>query len=328
MLRLLKTYLRPAFPLLAGVIAFQAAQAMLTLYLPRISADIIDKGVIPGDTSYIWARGVFMMIVTLLQMVCSVGSVYFAAKAAMGLGRDIRRDLFHRVTDFSAREVGRFGAPSLITRITNDVQQVQMMVLLGCTMAVTAPITAIGGSVMAIREDAGLSWLLLVFIPGLLLGVSAIVVRMTPAFRMMQDQVDTVNQVLREQITGIRVVRAFVREPAEVQRFDRANGVLTMTSLQAGRLMAFMFPIVMFVVNLSSIAVLWFGARRINAGHLSIGAMIAFLSYMTQILFAVMMATFMVVMLPRAAVSGRRIRDVLETESSVLPASEPVRWAK
>lgn len=324
MLRLLKTYLRPAYPLLSGVIAFQTAQAMLTLYLPRISADIIDKGVIPGDTSYIWRRGGFMMLVTLLQMTCSVSSVYFASKAAMGLGRDVRRDLFHRVTDFSAREVGRFGAPSLITRITNDVQQVQMMVLMACTMAVTAPITALGGTVFALQEDKGLSWLLVVFVPGLLLAVSMIVARMTPIFTAMQDQVDKVNQVLREQITGIRVVRAFVREPAEVQRFDVANGDLTETSLASGRLMAFMFPIVMFVVNMSSIGVLWVGSGRIQHHQLTIGALIAFLSYMTQILFAVMMATFMFVMLPRAAVSGRRISEVLDTDTSVVPAAVPI----
>src|SRR5881394_462067 len=318
--RLLKSYLRPALGVLSAVVVFQAAQAMLTLYLPRISADIIDKGVIKHDTHYIWSRGSFMMLVAIAQMVCSVISVYFASRAAMGLGRDIRRDLFHQVTGFSAREVGHFGAPSLITRITNDVQQVQMAVLMACTMAVTAPITAIGGAVMPIREEFGLSWVLLVCIPGLLVAVGLIMRRMFPIFSAMQDQIDGVNQVLREQITGIRVVRAFVREPVEVERFDRANRELTGTSLQSGRLMALMFPTVLLVVNLSSILVLWFGAHRIDSGHMQIGALVAFLSYVTQILFAVMMATFMFTMLPRAAVSGGRIQDVLSTETSVVVA--------
>src|SRR4051794_12988365 len=304
MKRLLRKYLRAASRLLLLVLLFQAAQSMLTLYLPRISADIIDKGVIPHDTAYIWRRGSFMLFVAILQMLTSVTAVYFAAKAAMRLGRDVRKDLFHRVTGFSAREVGRFGAPSLITRITNDVQQVQMMVLMGCTMAVTAPIIAIGGTIFALKEDAKMSWLLLLFIPGLLVAVGGIVRRMTPAFTAMQDQIDDVNQVLRQQITGIRVVRAFVREPVEVERFGHANVELTKTSLTTGRLMALMFPIVMLVVNTSSIAILWVGAGRINSGSMAIGSLIAFLSYITQILFAVMMATFMFIMLPRAAVSG------------------------
>src|SRR4051794_1353668 len=322
--RLLKTYLRAALGLLTMVVLFQGAQAMLTLYLPRISADIIDKGIIPDNTHYIWTRGAFMLLVAIGQMLCSIVAVYFAARAAMGLGRDVRRDLFHRVTGFSAREVGTFGAPSLITRITNDVQQVQMMVLMACTMAVTAPITAVGGTWMAIREDAGLAWVLLLCVPALLVAVGIIVVRMFPVFSSMQVQIDGVNQVLRQQITGIRVVRAFVREKVEVDRFAVANDALTDTSLRAGRLMAYMFPTVMFVVNTSSVIVLWFGAHRINAGDMQIGQLVAFLSYVTQILFAVMMATFMVVMLPRAAVSGTRIQEVLDTDTSVVVADDPI----
>lgn len=324
MLRLLRTYLRPAAPLLFGVLVFQAAQSMLTLYLPRLSAEIIDNGVLTKNDHYIWSRGKFMMGVTLLQVACSIASIYFASRAAMGTGRDIRRDLFHRVTDFSAQEVARFGAPSLITRITNDVQQVQIMVLMACTMAVTAPIMAIGGTFLAVSQAADLSWLLAVSVPALLVAVGLIMSRMTPRFRAMQDQIDDVNQVLREQITGVRVVRAFVREPVEVLRFDQANTALTRTGLQTGRMMALMFPLVMFVVNVSSAAVLRFGAGRIEAHQLSIGALIAFLSYITQILMAVMMATFMAIMLPRAAVSGGRIQEVLDTSSSIRVPARPV----
>jgi ATP-binding cassette subfamily B protein len=324
MLRLLKTYLRPATPLLLAVLVFQGAQAMALLYLPHISADIIDHGVLKGDTDYIWRTGGWMLAVTVVQALASVGSIYFSSRASMGLGHAMRRDLFKRVLEFSAREVNRFGAPTLITRITNDVQQVQLMVHMALTMAVTAPITAIGGTIMARRENAGLSWILAVSIPALLVAVSLMMVRMTPVFRNMQDQVDDINQILREQITGIRVVRAFVREPAEIDRFAVSNDRLTRTSLSSGRLMALMFPLVNIIVNVTSVGLLWIGASRINAGTLSIGALVAFLSYITQILMAVMMATFMMVMLPRAAVSGGRIQEVLDTSSSVVPSDNPI----
>ncbi len=242
----------------------------------------------------------------------------------MGFGRDVRGGLFHRVTDFSAQEVAVFGPPSLITRITNDVQQVQMLVLLSCTLLLAAPITAIGGTILAVREDGGLSLILLVSIPVLLLGVGSTVARMVPQFRKMQDRIDVLNRVLREQITGMRVVRAFVREGEEGQRFRNTNGELTDASLRAGRLMALMFPTVTIVLNVSSVAVLWLGANRVNSGDLSIGALIAFLSYLTQILMAVMMATFMAIMVPRAAVCADRIQEVLDTPSSVVAPSQPV----
>lgn len=318
MLRLLRTYLRPAAPLLLGVLVFQAAQSMLTLYLPRISAEIINFGVIPHNDHYIWSRGELMMAVTVLQVFCAIASIYFASRVAMGSGRDIRRDLFHRVTDFSAQEVGQFGAPSLITRITNDVQQVQIMVQMACTMAVTAPIMAIGGTALAVAQAPSLSWILAVCVPALLLTVGLIMSRMTPRFRAMQDQIDVVNLVLREQVVGVRVVRAFVRELVETRRFDRANTALTATGLSTGRMMALMFPLVTFVVNVSSVAVLRLGGSRIDVHQLSIGSLVAFLSYVTQILMAVMMATFTAIMLPRAAVSGGRIQEVLNARSSLL----------
>ncbi|MDT7548292.1 MAG: ATP-binding cassette, subfamily multidrug efflux pump [Actinomycetota bacterium] len=324
MRRLLTTYLRPARRLLAAVLVFQAAQAVLTLYLTHVSADIIDRGVLRRDSGYIWSSGRFMLALTGVQVLCAVASVYFAARASMGFGRDVRADLFHRVTDFSAREVARFGAPTLITRVTNDVQQVQMMVMMTCTMAVAAPITALAGIVLAVREAPGMVWLIGVSVPMLLALVGLILRRMHPMFIRLQDQIDTVNQVLREQIAGIRVVRAFVRESSETARFGEANDGLTATSLRQGRLMARMFPLVMLGVNVSSVAVLWVGARGVNSHQLSVGALIAFLTYLTQILTAVLMATFMFMMLPRAAVSGKRIMEVLETPSSLVVSAAPI----
>ncbi|MCU1351652.1 MAG: multidrug transporter ATP-binding protein [Acidimicrobiales bacterium] len=322
--RLLRTYLRNYRRPLAAVVALQTVQAIATLYLPSLNADIIDKGILTKNRPFIWHTGGIMLAVTLLQVVCATGAVYFGSKAAMGFGKDVRTGLFHQVTGFSAREVGDFGAPSLITRVTNDVQQVQMFLLMTCTLLIAAPITCVGGIVMALREDVGLSWILTVSIPLLVLGVGLVVWRMVPQFRRMQERIDDVNQVLREQITGIRVVRAFVREPAERARFGRFNGELTETSLNAGRLQAWMFPIVMMVLNGSSIAVLWFGAHRVSNGQMKIGALIAFLSYLTQILLAVMMATFMAVLAPRAAVCAERINEVLDRASSVVATGQPV----
>ncbi len=322
--RLLRTYLRRYKPQLIAVLVLQAAQTIAALYLPSLNADIIDKGVARGDTGYIWSTGALMLGITMLQIVCAASAVYFGAKAAMGFGRDVRSGIFHQVSDYSAREMGQFGASSLITRITNDVQQVQMLVLMTCTLLVAAPITAIGGVIMAIREDGGLSWILTVSVPVLVIGILSVVRKMVPQFRKMQERIDTVNRVLREQITGMRVVRAFVREPAEARRFGDVNGDLTNTALVAGRLQAFMFPIVILVLNSSSVAVLWFGSGRINKGQMQIGALIAFLSYLAQIIMAVMMATFMVILVPRAAVCAERIVDVLDTASSVVAPEVPV----
>ena len=322
--KLLVQYLRPQRRLLIAVVVFQLAQSIASLYLPTLNADIIDEGVAKGDTGYILAVGSLMLAITLLQIACAVVAVYFGAKAAMGMGRDLRGAIFTRVGEFSEQEVTRFGAPSLITRSTNDVQQVQQLVLMSATLMVAAPMLSIGGVVMAVRQDAQLSWLIAVSVPVLLAGVGVIISRMVPLFRKMQVRIDAVNRVLREQLTGIRVVRAFVREDLETARFARANEDVTDTALRAGRLMALAFPVVMLVLNVSSVAVIWFGAFRIEDGSMQVGTLIAFLSYLLQILMSVMMATFMAVMIPRAAVSADRIGEVLETESSVRPPVHPV----
>ncbi len=322
--KLLVQYLRPHRRLLIAVVIFQLAQSIASLYLPTLNADIIDEGVAKGDTGYILGTGSLMLLITLLQIACSITAVYFGAKAAMGLGRDLRGAIFTRVGEFSEQEVTRFGAPSLITRSTNDVQQVQQLVLMTCTLMVAAPMLSIGGVIMAVRQDAQLSWLIAVSVPVLLVAVGLIVSRMVPLFRKMQVRIDTVNRVLREQLAGIRVVRAFVREDMETERFASANQDVTEMALRAGRLMALMFPVVMLVLNVSSVAVIWFGSFRIDDGSMQVGTLIAFLSYLMQILMSVMMATFMAVMIPRAAVSADRIGQVLETESSVRPPVNPV----
>lgn len=325
--KLLVEYLRPQRRLLLAVVVFQLAASIASLYLPTLNADIIDQGVARGDTDYILRVGGVMLMVTLLQIACTIAAVYFGAKAAMALGRDVRGAIFTRVAEFSEQEVTRFGAPSLITRSTNDVQQVQQLVLMSATLMVTAPMLSIGGVIMAVRQDVQLSWLIAVSVPVLLIAVGLIVTRMVPLFRLMQTRIDTVNRVLREQLTGIRVVRAFVREDIETARFGRANEDVTDTALRAGRLMALAFPTVMLVLNVSSVAVIWFGAFRIEDGSMQVGTMIAFLSYLMQILMSVMMATFMAIMIPRAAVSADRIGAVLGTESSVRPPEHPVSLA-
>ncbi|MEU5783733.1 ABC transporter ATP-binding protein [Micromonospora lupini] len=325
LIRLLRGQLRAYQRPLLAVVLLQFVGTMASLYLPSLNADIIDKGVARGDTGYIVHTGGWMLLVSLVQIICSIAAVYLGARTAMGFGRDVRARLFAHVNRFSAREVARFGAPSLITRNTNDVQQVQMLVLMSCTMLVAAPIMSVGGVFMALREDIGLSWLMLVSVPVLAVALSAIIRRMVPGFRLMQTRIDTVNRVLREQITGIRVVRAFVREPYETDRFGVANADLTATALRTGRLLALIFPVVMLVLNVSSVAVLWFGAQRVDSGAIEIGALTAFLQYLMQILMAVMMATFMLMMVPRAAVCAERIVEVLDTDSSVVPAATPVR---
>ncbi len=315
--RLLVRYLRRGPWLIVGVVLFQLAQSIASLMLPTLNANIIDDGVIKGDIGYIWRTGGVMLAISLVQIACAIVAVYFGSRLAMGMGRDLRHDVFARIVSFSQREVGRFGAPSLITRSTNDVQQVQMLVQMSATLMVSAPILAIGGVVFAVRQDAQLSWLMAVAVPVLLVAVTLIVVRMVPAFRSMQRRIDRVNQILREQLTGIRVVRAFVREPEETARFEQASGDVMQTALRAGNLMALMFPVVMLVLNVSSVAVIWFGAFQVQSGSTQVGTLFAFLSYMMQILMAVMMATFMFVMIPRAAVCAGRIGEVLETEPSV-----------
>ncbi len=322
---LLKRHLRPYRRLLALIVVLQAVQTAAALTLPTINADLIDNGVLVGDNAYIRSRGLLMLAFSFVQGAFQIAAVYFGARVAMGFGRDLRGSLFHQVTGYSAREVGRFGAPSLITRITNDVQQVQMLVVMAATMAIAAPITLVVGVIFALREDVGLSAILLVAIPVAALTLGSIVVRMVPAFKRMQECIDNINRVLREQITGIRVVRAFVREPEEKARFEEANQDLTATALRGGRLMTMMFPTVNLLINLSSVAVIWFGASRVNDGTLQIGSLIAFLSYLIQILMSVVMLTFTLSMVPRAAVAATRIQEVLQTETSVRIADDPVR---
>ncbi|MBV9592290.1 MAG: ABC transporter ATP-binding protein [Actinobacteria bacterium] len=321
LISLLRSYLAPYRRPLLLVVLLQLGGTIASLYLPSMNADIIDKGIARGDTGYIVRLGGWMLSVSGVQIVCSVAAVYFGARTAMAFGRDVRARLFHQVAGFSAREVAQFGAPSLITRNTNDVQQVQMLVVMGCTMFVSAPIMCVGGIIMALREDIGLSWLMVVSVPVLVIAIGLIIRRMVPQFRTMQARIDGINRVLREQIAGIRVVRAFVREPYETQRFERANTEVTQSALRAGRLMATIFPVVMLVLNCSSVAVIWFGASRVDSGAIQIGSLSAFLSYMMQILMSVMMATFMVMMIPRAAVCAERVVEVLDTESSVTPPS-------
>jgi ATP-binding cassette subfamily B protein len=324
LLRILREHLRPYRGWIAAVVVLQLVGGIASLYLPSLNADIIDNGVVRGDTGYILRIGGWMLTVSLLQIACTIAAVYLGARTAMAFGRDLRSRVFRQIGTFSGREVARFGAPTLITRNTNDVQQVQMLAMLSFTMMISAPIMMVGGIIMALREDVGLSWLVAAAVPVLAVVIAVIVTHMLPAYRLMQRRLDRVNQVLREQIAGIRVIRAFVREPYETERFATANEELTDVSITVGRWMAAMFPGVMFVLNLSSVAVLWFGGLRVDAGAMEIGSLTAFLSYLIQILMAVMMSTFMLVLVPRASVSADRIGEVLDTESSVVPPAEGV----
>ena len=325
LIRLLRTHLGPYTRPIGVLVLLQLIQTIATLYLPTLNADIIDQGVIKGDTTYILQTGGIMLGVTVAQVVCAIGAVYFGARTAMALGRDIRASVFDRVQSFSAREVGHFGAPSLITRSTNDVQQVQMLMLMTFTLMVSAPIMCVGGIILALNQDVPLSSLLVAIVPILGIIIALIVKRLRPLFRAMQVKIDSVNRILREQITGLRVIRAFVKDAHERERFDEANADLTETAVHVGKLMALMFPMVMMVVNISSVAVMWFGAHRIDSGGMQIGALTAFLSYLMQILMSVMMATFMFMMVPRAEVCAERIEEVLDTETTVLAPLAPVR---
>jgi ATP-binding cassette, subfamily B, multidrug efflux pump len=322
--RLLSTVLSKYKGLLWVVVLFQAIQAVAGLYLPTLNSDIINNGVVKRDIGYIWQLGALMLVVTILQVGFSVIAVYFGSKVAMGFGRDVRRSLFHQVNDFSAREVATFGAPSLITRITNDVQQVQMLVLMTCTLLLSAPFTSIGGVILAMQQDLGLSRILMFSIPILAVLLGIIIGSMVPTFRKMQERIDRINEILREQLTGIRIVRAFVREPEEKQRFSDANAAVTEVALRGGRLQALMFPTATLIINISSVAVVWFGSDRISAGLMKPGAMIAFLTYLTQILMSVMMATWMAALIPRASVSAERIQEVLMTPTSVVIADDAI----
>ncbi|UQE74981.1 ABC transporter ATP-binding protein/permease [Gordonia sp. PP30] len=324
LIRLLRTYLARYAPNIAAVVGLQLVATAAMLYLPTLNADIIDDGVAKGDTGYILSTGGWMLLISAAQVICSVSAMYFGARAALGAGRDIRHDLMHRVDDFSAREVGKFGAPSLITRTTNDVQQVQLLAVMSMSILVMAPIMGIGGIIMGMRIALSISWILVVAVPVLGITMGLIISRMIPGFRAMQARIDDVNRVLREQITGIRVVRAFVRERYETQRFDVANRSLADASLRVGRMMALMFPTVMLITNLTLIAVLWFGGKQIDSGNVQIGDLTAMISYVMQIMMSVMMASFLAMMAPRAGVCADRICEVLDTETSVKPPIDPV----
>ena len=320
----MRSHLLPYKKLLVAVVALQIVAVGATMTLPTLNARLIDQGVLTGDTNYIIRIGAVMLALSLVQAVFGIGATWYGSRAGMGFGRDVRDELFHTVTGFSTREVDGFGAPSLITRITNDVQQVQTLVVMLCTTFISAPITISIGIFLAIREDGPLSLILLAAIPVLLASIGLIIVRVVPRFRDMQVRIDRVNQVLREQIVGIRVIRAFVREPVETDRFGEANDRLTRTATVTSRYMSSMFPTVMFVLNVSSAAAVWIAGDRISGGEMKIGALIAFLTYLVQILMAVMMATFVAVMWPRAAVCADRVLEVLDTDSSIVTASRPV----
>ena len=323
--RLLRTYLGPYRRQVAVVVALLAAQTVANLYLPNLNADIINNGVVKGDLGYIWATGGLMLGITLALGVVSIVAVYFASRVAMGAGADIRAAVFNAVQAFSAREMHRFGTPSLITRNTNDIQQVQIFVQAGLTLIVIAPIMSIGGVIMAVHESAALSPLLAVSVPVMLALIGVVLVAVVPQFRSMQGKIDRINQVLREQITGVRVIRAFVRTDAEAERFGEANSDLTNTALRINRIFALAFPSVMAIMNLSSVAVIWFGGLLVRDGSMPIGNLTAFLAYILQILMSVMMAVFLMILFPRAVASAERIQQVVEAEPSVVEPSKPVR---
>ncbi|MHC6219736.1 ABC transporter ATP-binding protein [Arthrobacter sp. MMS24-S77] len=325
---LIRRYSKPYLPQILAVIIFQLASTIATLYLPSLNAKIIDEGVSRGDTNYIWQTGALMLAVALGQVVAAIAGVYFGSRVAMAMGRDLRRDVFRKVSSFSAKDVNSFGAPTLITRGTNDVQQVQMLMLMGLNFMVSTPIMCVGGIIMALREDLSLSWLVWVSVPVLVAVVGYLVVRLMPLFRSMQKKIDAINGVLREQIIGIRVVRAFVREPYEAKRFGDANKDLTLVSVKIGNLFVLMFPAIGMILHLSTAAVLWFGGQRVDAGNMQVGSLTAFLQYLLQILMAVMMGTFMAMMIPRASVCADRIGEVLDVEPSIHDPEAPVAPAE
>ncbi|MFT0763171.1 ABC transporter ATP-binding protein [Actinomyces sp. F1_1611] len=324
LLKLLIRYLKPYKWSLLGILLLQIASVWATLYLPNLNAQIIDQGVAQGDIPYIWQRGAMMLGISFVQIVASVGATYLAARAAMALGRDLRDAVYDRVVGFSEKDVRGFGAGSLITRNTNDVQQVQMMAMMSATMLVMAPLMAIGGVFMALRQDVGLSWIIAVSVPILLALAGLIIMRLVPLFRAYQEKLDTVNLVMREQLTGVRVIRAFVREQIEEARFRVANTDIMVVGRKVGSLFVTLFPMVNLVLNVTMIAVLWFGGHRMDAGEIEVGTIMAFMQYVAQILFGVLMATFMAVMIPRAEVSAERINEVLVSPESVLEVESPV----
>ena len=322
--RLIFTYLKPYWRELLAVLVLQVLATAMSLYLPNLNAQIIDDGVVKGDTDLIWRSGALMLLFSLVQAAGQIGATWFGALTAMSLGRDLRAAIFDRALSFSTREIRDIGASSLLTRTTNDVLQVQTIAQTTLTIIVGAPIMMVGGFVMAVREDFGLSWIIAVSVAVLGVAVSLLVIFASPLFQRMQTNLDNLNRVLREQISGIRVIRAFIREEHESKRFEGANEDVYSVTLRASRWMVLLFPIAMFMVNVSSVAVIWFGAFRIDSGDIQIGQMTAFLNYLIQILISVMMSTMLLFLAPRSAVSADRILEVLDTEPTVAPPADPV----
>ena len=322
--RLIFTHLKPYWRELLAVLVLQVLATAMSLYLPNLNAQIIDDGVVKGDTDLIWRSGALMLLFSLVQAAGQIGATWFGALTAMSLGRDLRAAIFDRALSFSTREIRDIGASSLLTRTTNDVLQVQTIVQTTLTIIVGAPIMMVGGFVMAVREDFGLSWIIAVSVAVLGVAVSLLVIFASPLFQRMQTNLDNLNRVLREQISGIRVIRAFIREDHESKRFEGANEDVYSVTLRASRWMVLLFPIAMFMVNVSSVAVIWFGAFRIDSGDIQIGQMTAFLNYLIQILISVMMSTMLLFLAPRSAVSADRILEVLDTEPTVAPPVDPV----
>ena len=302
---------------IAAVIVLQLLATIASLWLPSLNAQIIDKGIALGDTDFIWRTGGIMLAVAFLQVIAAVSAVYFSARAAMGIGRDLRRRVYRKATSLSTLDANNFGAGTLITRGTNDVQQVQMLVLMGLMFMVTAPIMAVGGIIMALREDAGMSWLVWASVGLLAIIVTILVLFLLPLFREMQERVDEINGVLREQIMGIRVVRAFVREGFEAERYRLANRKITDVSVRVGSIFVLMFPVIMMVLHIATGAVLWFGGHRIDEGLVEVGSLTAFLQYLLQILGAVIMGVFMTMMIPRAVVCAERLKELLSSTSDM-----------
>ncbi|WP_040167131.1 ABC transporter ATP-binding protein [Microbacterium gorillae] len=322
--KLLVKYAGKYWPWLIVVLVFQFASAMASLYLPNLNRDIINVGVQNADIPYIWRTGGWMLLISLGQILASVLATLFAARVAMSVGRDIRAAVFGKVSEFSEREVSHFGPGSLITRNTNDVQQVQMLTMMGSTMLVTAPLLAIGGIIMALLTDVGLSWLLAVAIPVLLIIALLVISRMVPLFRSYQTKLDAINRILREQLTGVRVVRAFVREPIEEDRFRVANAEMRTVGRRVGSLFVILFPVAMLVLDVTIVGVIWFGGIEVNRGNIEVGTLFAFMQYVMQILMGVLMASFMTIMIPRAAVSAERIGEVLDADTGLATAANPV----
>ena len=324
-MKLLRTYLRPYWKSVTVIFFLVLVRAITNLYLPTLNADIINKGVVPGNTGYIWRVGGYMLGVTVLQIICTIIAAYLGAKVAMAFGRDVRGGLFRKVESFSQGEINRFGTPSLITRGTNDVQQIQMVLAIGFALMIFAPMVLIGGLIMALRQDAPLSVTLAVILPVMVVALAIILWRALPIFRSMQKKIDRINQVMRESLSGVRVIRAFARTDYEARRFEEANQDLTGVGLRVMRLFAIMMPVLFWIMNISTVAIMWYGAVRVDSLGMPIGNLTAFLMYVMQILFSILMASMLASFIPRAAASATRVQEVLDVEPAIGDPKSPVK---